>query len=81
MFYMSKPTLFRHLLFNLRISKLTLWFLWMAFKCWLTLLLLTALEQISFHRQIYFVGLILQLQFKLRMAFIAIDIQWINFSF
>jgi hypothetical protein len=67
MFYMNKPTLFRHLLFNLHISKLTL-------------LLLTALEQISFHKQLCFVGLILQLQFKLKMAFIAIDTQWISFS-
>jgi hypothetical protein len=52
----------------------------MTSKHWLTLLLLIALEQILFHGQIYFVGLILQLQFRLRMAFIAIDIQWIGFS-
>jgi hypothetical protein len=47
-FYMSRPTFFRHLPFNLRVKKLTLCFQWMGFKHWLISSSMTPFEQFWF---------------------------------
>ncbi len=74
-FYVNRLTFFHHILFGLCINGSTLWFWWMTYKHWSTLSSLSPLKQIWFHKQLYLMGLLLQLQLRLKMPFIIINTQ------